>query len=91
MAKETTEKSDVECNFYQSAEDVPDRRELRSEENYLMVFSDLLLEKQKTYVNRIISEEDSNVDCFHLAQNYFKLPRKQSERTRISYGCFTKI
>ena len=28
MAKEIREKSDVECNFYQSAEDVPDPREL---------------------------------------------------------------
>ena len=31
MAKEITDKSDVECNFYQSAEDVPDPRELSSE------------------------------------------------------------
>ena len=32
MAKEIREKSDVECNFCQSAEDVPDPRELSSEE-----------------------------------------------------------
>ena len=31
MAKEIRDKSDVECNFYQSAEDVPDPRELSSE------------------------------------------------------------
>ena len=28
MAKENRDKSDVDCNFYQSAEDVPDPREL---------------------------------------------------------------
>ena len=28
MVKEIRDKSDVECNFYQSAEDVPDPREL---------------------------------------------------------------
>ena len=28
MAKEIRDKSDVECNFYQSAEDVRDPREL---------------------------------------------------------------
>ena len=28
MAKEIRDKSDVECNFYQSAEDVPDPRKL---------------------------------------------------------------
>ena len=44
-AKEIKDKSDVVCNFYQSAEDVPDPRELSSEKNNLMVFDDLLLEK----------------------------------------------
>ena len=45
MAKEIGDKSDVVCNFYQSAEDVPDPRELNSEKKNLMVFDDLLLEK----------------------------------------------
>ena len=35
MAKEIRDKSDVECNFYQSAEDDPDPRELSSEKNNL--------------------------------------------------------
>ena len=45
MAKEIRDKSDVVCNFYQSAEDVPDPRELSSEKKNLMVFDILLLEK----------------------------------------------
>ena len=49
MAKDIRDKSDVVCNFYQSAEDVPDPRELSSEKKNLMVFDDLLLEKQKTF------------------------------------------
>ena len=32
MAKDIRDKSGVVCNFYQSAEDVPDPRELSSEE-----------------------------------------------------------
>ena len=31
MSKENRDKSDVECNFYQSAEDVPDPGERSSE------------------------------------------------------------
>ena len=46
MAKEMRDKSNAECQFYQSAEDVSDPRELSSEKKYLMVFDDLLLEKQ---------------------------------------------
>ena len=45
MAKEFRDKSDVECNCYQSAEDVPDPRDISSEKKNLMVFDDLLLER----------------------------------------------
>ena len=48
MAKESRDKSDVECNFYQSAEGVPDSSELSSEKKNLIVFDDLLIEKQNT-------------------------------------------
>ena len=44
IANEIRDKSNVVCNFYQSAEDVPDRRELSSEKKNLIVFDDLLLE-----------------------------------------------
>ena len=58
MAKNIRGKSDAECKFYESADDVPDPRELSSGKKNLMVFDDLLLEKQKTRVSRIMSEED---------------------------------
>ena len=48
MAKDIINKSEVVCNFYQSAEDVPDHRELSSEKENLMIFDDLLLEQQNT-------------------------------------------
>ena len=48
MAKDIRDKSDVECKFYESVEDAPDHRELSSEKKNLMVFDDLLLEKQIT-------------------------------------------
>ena len=73
LAKDMRDKSDVECKFYESAEDVPDPRELSSEKKNLMVFDDLLLEKQITCESYYISGRHSNVDCFYLAQNYFKL------------------
>ena len=91
MAKEIRDKSDFECNFYQSAEDVPDPRDLSSEKKNLMVFDDLLLEKQTTCESYYVRGRHSNVDCFYLAQNYFKFHAKQSERTRISFVCFLKI
>ena len=76
MAKEIKDKSDVQYNFYQSAEDVPDLRELSSEKETLMVFDHLLLEKQNTCESYYVRGRHSNVDCFYFAQNYFKLPRQ---------------
>ena len=76
MAKERRDKSDVECNFYQSAEDVPDPRELSSEKKNLMVFDELLLENKNTYESYYVRRRHSNVDCFYLAQNYFEVPRQ---------------
>ena len=69
MAKEIRDKSDVECNFYQSAEKFPDPSELSSEKKNLMVFDDLLIEKQNTCESYYVRRRNSNVDCFYLAQN----------------------
>ena len=44
----TSDKSDVECNFYQLAGDVPDPRDLSPEKKNLIVFDDMLLETQNT-------------------------------------------
>ena len=69
MANNIRGKSDVECKFYESADDVPDSRELSSGKNNLMVFDDLLLEKQNTCESYYVRGRHSNVDCFYLAQN----------------------
>ena len=47
-AKWIRDKSDVVCNCYQLAEDVPDPRELSPEKKNLIIFDDLLVEKQNT-------------------------------------------
>ena len=86
MAKDIREKSNVECKFYESAEDVPDPRELSSEKKNLMIFDDLLLEKQITCESYYVRGRHSNVDCFYLAQNHFKLPR-QTIRVNANFIC----
>ena len=56
-SKTIKKKSDIRCNFFESASDVPDPRELISEDKNLMVFDDLLLEKDKINVSLIMSGE----------------------------------
>ena len=86
MAKEITDKTDVKCNFYQSTEVVPDPRERSSEKRNVMVFDDLLIEKQKTCELYYVRGRHSNDDCFCVVQNYFKLPR-QTIRENANFIC----
>ena len=57
MAKDIRDKSDVKCKFYETAEDVSDPGELSSEKKNLWYFMICYL-KNKTHVNRIMSEKD---------------------------------
>ena len=52
----------------------------------LMVFDDLLLEKQNKCEANYTRGRHCNVDCFYLAQNYFKLPR-QTIRENANFIC----
>ena len=51
-----------------------------------MVFSDLFLEKQNTCESYYVRGRHSNVDCFYLAQNYFKRP-SQTIRENTNFIC----
>ena len=71
-----SEGSNIDCYFFENSNDVPDPKQLNPEDNNLMVFDDLLLEKQNACEKYYVRGRHSNVDCFYLSQNYFKLPRQ---------------
>ena len=62
MAKDIRDKSNIECKFYEPAEDVRDPRELSSEKKNVMLFDNLLLEKQNTCESYYARGRHSNVD-----------------------------
>jgi len=78
--------ADIECNFFETSDDVPDPRDLSMEKKNLMVFDDLMLEKQNECETYYIRGRHSNTDCFYLSQNYFKLPR-QTIRENANFIC----
>ena len=84
-----TEKDDIECKFYEFPDDVPDPRDLNATHKNLMIFDDLLLEPQNKCETYYIRGRHSNVDCFYLSQNYFKLPR-QTIRENANFICIFK-
>ena len=78
--------SNVRSNFFDTASDVPDVRKLNSKDKNLMIFDDLLLEKQNKCECYFIRGRHGNMDCFHLLQNYFRLPR-QTIRENANFIC----
>ena len=86
IAKSIVKNPDMTCQFFESSEDVPDPRDLSCDKKNLMIFDDLQLEKQNKCETYYIRGRHSNVDCFYLAQNYFKLPR-QTIRENANFIC----
>jgi hypothetical protein len=83
---QSTNPADIECKFFETSADVPDPRDLSRDKKNLMIFDDLQLEKQSRCEAYYIRGRHSNVDCFYLAQNYFKLPR-QTVRENSNFIC----
>jgi hypothetical protein len=86
MSKNIQQKSDIDCKFFETSDDVPDPQDLSIDKKNLMIFDDLQLEKQNKCESYYIRGRHSNVDCFYLAQNYFKLPR-QTIRENANFIC----
>ena len=86
MAQDLKEHTPMAVEFYESGDDVCDPRDLDSTNKNLIVFDDLLLEKQNACEKYYVRGRHSNVDCFYLSQNYFKLPR-QTIRENANFFC----
>ena len=78
--------SGIDTFFFEQGNDVPDPRELDPTRKNLIVFDDLMLSKQNKCEDYYVRGRHSNVDCFYLCQNYFKLPR-QSIRENANFIC----
>ena len=83
-------KEPIECNFYESADDVPDPTRLSPEHKNLMIFDDLLLQKQNKCEAYYVRERHSNCDCLYFSQNYFKLPHQTIRENVNFFVCFPR-
>ena len=72
MSKNQIDKSDIECAFFESADDVPDPKDINPQKKNLMVFDDLLFEKQ----SKCDSSRHSNRNSYSWCRNYFFIAGK---------------
>ena len=86
ISKKWVNTENMECQFFETADDVPEPEDLDASKNNLMIFDDLQLTKQNKCEKYYIRGRHSNVDCFYLAQNYFMLPR-QTIRENTNFIC----
>ena len=85
MTKNIRDKSDVECKFYETAEDVPDPRVLSSGKRMYWYLT-ICYFRNKTTGNRFMSEEDTATLIVLFSSNYFKLSR-QTIRENANFIC----
>ena len=79
----------IKCQYFDSDNEVLDPKELNSASKNLMIFDDVLLEKQNKCNDYYTRGRHNNVDCFYLSQNYFRLPR-QTIRENSNFICLFK-
>ena len=72
---DSTERSNLSCEFFTEESDIPDPSELESKKN-LFVFDDCLLGSQTKPESYYTRGRHSDCDCIYITQNYFKVPRQ---------------
>src|SRR5208282_5234436 len=69
-------KSKLIVEFYDDSSNIPDPSELNTKHKNLIIFDDIMLEKQNKCEAYYTRGRHNNVDCFYISQNYIKLPRQ---------------
>ena len=85
LAKNITDESDVKCNFYQSAEDVPDPREISSVKKNQMVFEICYLNKKHMWI--ILSQRKTQQRQLFLFSSKLFQAQRSSIRENANFIC----
>lgn len=79
-AKKYEIKSDIEWNFFELVENIPDLHDLNGQNKNLMIS----FLKSKTNANyKYVCGRHSNVDCTYLLRSCIKLPKQWQEQKWI--------
>lgn len=65
----------IEVHCSENCEDIPDPSSIDLDKKTLIIFDDLMLEKQNRIEQYYTRGRHNNIDCFYISQNYIKLPK----------------
>ena len=65
----------VQIHYFDSPDEIPDPAEIDSKLKTLIIFDDIMLEKQNKIESYYTRGRHNNIDCFYISQNYIKLPK----------------
>ena len=65
----------ISVHYFDNSDDVPDPTEIDSNLKTLIIFDDIMLEKQNKIESYYTRGRHNNIDCFYISQNYIKLPK----------------
>ena len=69
------EPSEIQCEFSDNGEDIPDPTDIDKSIRNLIVFDDIMTDKKQTQPEKYYTRgRSANCDCIYLSQNYTRLP-----------------
>lgn len=74
--KRFSSKQKISIELYEKGDEIKDPSEYNIEHKNLIIFDDVIGEKQNVIESFYTRGRHNNIDCFYISQNYFKLPRQ---------------
>ncbi|EFP09655.1 hypothetical protein CRE_21849 [Caenorhabditis remanei] len=72
---EKNDKKNITIHTSENCADIPDPSSIDPNKKTLIIFDDLMLEKQNKIEQYYTRGRHNNIDCFYISQNYIKLPK----------------
>ncbi|EGT60172.1 hypothetical protein CAEBREN_28370 [Caenorhabditis brenneri] len=69
------DKPQITISTSDNCDDIPDPSSIDPNKKTLIIFDDLMLEKQNKIEQYYTRGRHNNIDCFYISQNYIKLPK----------------
>ena len=91
MELDDEDKGDISIEMYEKGADVPDPNLFDSKDKNLIVFDDIMCDKNQSAADNFYTRgRHNNVDSIYISQNFYKLPR-QTIRSNANFMIFFKL